>query len=242
MRTLKVSLFLSMVVFVAGCGPKNFSKTRIGFKPFDAKEFRQEKSGLIIENKEVKTLPAQFFASVQACNRRGQALVDQTGAAITERIALVAPGQMWFKVAISNNTEHVVRLNRSVTRLFDPAQNQLEPLSKEDLTGDLMAARPCPTTAAATPHLGRIKLLKRDAEVLPHTTYTGWLAFRPLDRAMPGIWKLALYELPVEVDATGNPTKTTRFELRSVATKYVDHYTKKPFSQPVLVRTEELSE
>ena len=71
-------------------------------------------------------------------------------------------------------------------------------------------------------------------------TFTGFMVFAPPSLKIPGTWKLALYDVPVATDPAGKPTKTTRFELRSVMKKMVDTYRQaSPFSQPKLVRSKE---
>jgi hypothetical protein len=61
---------------------------------------------------------------------------------------------------------------------------------------------------------------------------------------------MTLYPLPlghqpeiVRVDEAGRTTKATRFEMRVVATKFIDTYTRdNPLAQPRLVGTKEVTQ
>lgn len=230
-------------LLLLGCGPVTSTQTRIEMKHFDEKESRQEKDGLIVEDKQLKEFPDSFYVQLQACNDNGS-LQIQGGEPVVEKVGLMSPGQMWYNLAISNNTEHVLRFNAAVVRLFDPAGNETEPMTKDDIFSALQARRPCSTTAQAQSKVNLMKLFDRShAELLPGSTLTTWLAFRPPSVTVPGIWKLAFYEVPVAVDESGKVTKRTRFELRSVAKKFIDTYqADSPFSPVKLVKSEEVTE
>lgn len=242
----RAAIFSMLVATIAGCGPTTRTAMRMGYKPYDVKEYRQTKDGLTVENKELKELPSQFFANGQACNDQGVPVfkADLAGKATNEpeiqKFSFLAPGQQVYQVAITNENENVVRLNSAVIRLFDPAGNALEPVSKEDAVSELIARRPCASTNVAVAQFKTIKFLDRNVELLPKMTWTGWLVFQPASNAMPGIWKLALYDLPTQTDPAGNVTRRTRFELRTVSTKYIDTYVRAgPFEPEKLTKSEE---
>ena len=88
-----------------------------------------------------------------------------------------------------------------------------------------------------------VKIFDRNNEVLPKTTVTGWMFFKPAKVLMPGTWKLAVYEVPVVTDDAGRVTKTTKFDLRTVVKKFVDTYRSEGmFSESKLVKSEEAPE
>lgn len=210
---------------------------------FDKAENSQTKDGITVENKPVKELPSTFYATVQDCYQDGRPAVDQAGQRIMAKVQFHRTGQLWYQVAITNGTEHVVRLNSVVMRLFDPAGNQWEPLSKDELASEFQANFPCPSANQALTQFRSVKLIDRNSEILPHTTLTGWFAFKPTDWRVPGMWKLAVYEVPVAVDDAGRVTKTTRFEIRQVVKKFIDTFRKEgAFSSPQLVDSKEVTD
>lgn len=227
--TLTYLFVLSCSGVFGGCGmfgPTVNKTMRVEFKPYDAKEFRQEREGVIVEYKEIKELPPALIATVQACSKDTfLPLVDSKNNPIMEQIALASPGQVWDQVVLTNNTDHVLRLNQVIIRRFDPAGNEFEPLSKNDLLGMLLTNRPCMSTQKAVPQFKLVKMLDRNTEVLPKTSVTGWIAFQPAATDLPGTWKLAIYEVPVQTDEAGKVIKTTSFEIRSIAKKFQETYT-----------------
>ena len=111
-------------------------QTRMEWKPYDTDEYRQEKQGIVVEIKDSPLEPKALTANVQKCNALNVLEADKlSGRPVMEQVSIAgAAGAMrWFKVAITNGNEHVLRMNHVVVRLFDPAGNQIEPVSKETL-------------------------------------------------------------------------------------------------------------
>jgi hypothetical protein len=71
-------------------------------------------------------------------------------------------GAMIEKIAITNNTGHVVRLNTTVIAAFDPAGNQYDMLSKQEIASYLMQERPCPNTRQLANQLNLVKFITTD--------------------------------------------------------------------------------
>lgn len=72
---------------------------------------------------------------------------------------------------------------------------------------------------------------------------TSWLAFQPPSWPIPGMSKLAIYEVPVAVNEAGGVTKTTRFEIREVVKKFVDTYRQEnPFAPKKLAESKEATD
>ena len=224
---------LSLLAFV-GCGPRRFTQNHWELAPYDKSEAFQEKDRIVVELEAPKTLPPNFSAVVQSCDQ-GKPLFDRNGAPYQDQISLVPPGMWVEKVTITNRTDHIIRLNQSAIRLFDPAATEHEPLDHPEWQAALAQARPCSTTAQAFPQMHMVKLLNRNVEIVPGTNFSGYLLFRPTSMTMTGVWKLALYDVPVASDAAGHVTKTTRFEVRETVKKYVDtYYQESPLKRPVL--------
>ena len=58
---------------------------------------------------------------------------------------------------------------------------------------------------------------------------------------MPGIWELSFYELQVETNNAGQPTKTVNIDFRKECKKYKDTYKKEDFfAKPEKISTEEM--
>lgn len=232
-------LLAVLVGLASACGPSISTQVRYDMQAFDQNENKQTKDGITVENKPVKEMPANFYATVEDCTRPP----NQDGSPAMTNVQFPAVGQLWYQVAITNDTEHVVRLNSVIVRLFDPAGNQWESLTKDELVSEFQVNFPCPSGNKAVSKFRSIKLIERNAEILPHTTITGWLAFKPTDWRIPGMWKLAVYEVPIATDDAGKVTKTTRFEFRQVVKKFIDTYRQEGmFSSPKLVDTKEVTD
>jgi hypothetical protein len=241
MRSLKVApYFIAALVLATACTPTTFTRTRIAWKPYDEREYKQQKERVTVEMKTVQDFPEVFYASVQACDQSGRPVADPFGKPIMERVSFVSPGQFWQQVAITNQTDHVIRFNNVAIRVFDPSGDQSEPLTRDDLVSMFFSRRPCRSSELAVNRFRGIKILDRNMEIVPGTTATSWIAFRPPSMQTPGIWKFAFYDIPVQVDQAGRTTKAARFEMRSVATMFTDTYVQDNLlSPPQLIETKE---
>lgn len=211
---------LAGAALLSACGPATFSRKSVVWEPYEAAESRQRKDNVTVDISFVDQLPPSFTVTVARCNQLGQILVDNNGRPVTEQLTLGTIDQAWQKVAITNGTENVIRLNSVVIRLFDPGANQYPALTFDDLRTLLYSKRPCASTEQAMNLFRANTIFDRNMEIVPGTTTTFWVAFKPASRMMPGLWKFALYDVPVSVDPAGRPTRTTRFETR-IAVKEV---------------------
>ena len=195
------------------------------------------------ELKFTREYPPSFTATVQRCDAAGRMIVDSLGQPVNERVSMARPGQMWEQIALTNQTDHVLRLNSVVIRLFDPSGNQIEPLTWGDIQAELMAVRPCQSSMFAVQQFRVNKVFDRNMEIVPGSTSTFWLAFRPPSVQMTGTWRYTVYEVPVRVDSTGRPTKTTQFDLRVTAKQIVDTLHRESLLAPVkVVSSKEVSD
>jgi hypothetical protein len=226
-RPLGTCALLTSLLLMAlpGCAhyPRTWSKVGIEMNAYEEGEYKQEKEGLVVERFEINTFPPDLSLNIQACSGPGALATESDGKPKMESAGIVGSnyGEMFFRVAITNNTEHVVRLNQAVLRLHDPAGNAYEPMNRDEIVGLLESARPCPTTSQLVGKAKLVKLLDRNVEIVPRTTFTGYLVFNVSEEAtqVMGVWKLALYDLPVELDAAGKVSKAAAFEIRSVRRK-----------------------
>lgn len=245
-KRLVLCLLLVTSLLAMACGPQISKQVRYEWQDYNAAESKQTSEGITVENKPVKEFPPTFYVTVQDCDKNtGSPYVDDYKKPVMAKVPVTAPGQFWFQVAVTNNTDHVVRLNSVVIRFFDPASNQFEPLSKDDIAADYSSTRGACLVQASqgTSQIKSIKLVDRNAELLPNTTITGWLAFKPDKLDIPGVWKLSIYEVPVATDEAGKVTKTTKFEIRQVVKKFVDTYrSENAFSPSKLVETQEVTD
>ena len=69
-------------------------------------------------------------------------------------------------------------------------------------------------------------MIDRNVELLPNlVTTTGWIGFQvPSLDQFSGTWKLAMYDVPTSTNEAGQTTRKTQFEIKTVATKFVDTY------------------
>lgn len=240
-RLVLLSTILAASLLTA-CGPATFTRKTYVWQPFDQRENRQQKDNVTVELKFVDELPPSFFATVAACDQYGRVVVNSAGRPVAERITLGTNDQVWQQIAITNGTENVLRLNGVVVRLFDPAGSQFNVLTMTDLRAELLSKRPCPSTQQAMGIFAANAIFDRNIEVVPGTTSTFWVAFRPASRQMAGIWKVALYDVPVSLDPAGRPLRTTRFETR-ITVKEVDQTFRREslMTKPELIESRETS-
>jgi len=241
-RYFLIQPVLLCLVLASGCGPMIFTRTHMERLPYNASEYRQEKSGLIVEYKEQKNLPPEFNVNVQSCDKQNQPLVNSKGAPVMTSMFVLPQGCLLFKYDITNNTDHVVRLNSAVIRLFDPAGNDYEPLDKDSLTQLILSEQRCQSIQTAVlPKIKLMKLIGKNSELLPDLTTKGYLVFKPANQNLPGTWALRLYEIPVKTDAAGRVTQTEKFEVRSILKKFIYTYRKESlFARAVKIDTREV--
>jgi hypothetical protein len=237
---------LALSFLFIGCGPTVRTAVRYDARPYDAAELKQTKEGLTVELASIeKELPPELFTQAPACNTQGGIYIDpQTRQQEMEAFPLVhwSRGQDINRVAITNSTDHVLRLNQAVVRLADPAGNSYEPLSKDDLIALAGTARPC-VAGVGTAQIRVLRVYDRNIEIMPQSTWKGYVVFAvpPGAGQQAGTWKYSFYELPVLVDDTGKPTKTTRFEVRYIVKKFADTYQRDgAFSAEKLISSKEV--
>ncbi|MES2784131.1 MAG: peptidoglycan-binding protein [Pseudomonadota bacterium] len=243
-RKTRVILFLGAfaMALLSACGSTTYQQKKIVWEPFDAKENRQQRDNVTVELKFVDELPPSFFATVAQCDQYGRLLVDKSGKPQPERISLGTIDQVWQQVSITNGTDNVLRLNGVVIRLFNPGGEQFNVLTMSDLRAALLSKRPCQTTQLAMNVFAANTIFDRNIEIVPGTTSTFWVAFRPTTRLATGIWKMALYDVPVSLDPAGRPLRTTRFETRISVKEVTNTYTRESLlAQPKLIESSESS-
>ena len=240
---------LAVVALLAqACGPQLSTsiRTETAFAPGDTGLV--EKDGLAIEVPNLKTVPEQFLAEAKACDANGVPVLDPlTNAQKVIKVFAVSLGAELFQVKLTNNTDHVVRLGGAVLRLFDPAENAIEPQSKEEATatatrGSVLAEQgACPNAAGPIKDaLATVRFIGPNTELLPSTSTVGYLLFQPPNVQLAGTWKLALYEIPVKVDAAGNPVTKTRFEFGFIRKRIQDTYSQSLMGEKTLVSSKEV--
>lgn len=226
-------------------------------KPYGGDQFVQKKHGVEVEMlgapqivTDGNKIPAIFEQTAIRCNANGVPMTGTSGAANsfgslfqtsapTETVRLLQPGMWLQKISITNNTRHILRFNDVAVRLFDPSGNQADPIGHNEMRADLLSARPCPTSNQVAASIARIPLLNKNVEIVPHTSFTGYLIFSP-QNPISGVWKVALYEVPVATDRAGRVTRTTQFVIRSVLKHYVATYKRAFGKPPVLVSRQEV--
>ena len=201
---------------------------------------KQTKENLTIERPYLEEVPPEFSAVVQKCQvETGKMFVDAAGKPVMEKAFVVPAKSALEKISITNNTDHVVRLNSAVITYFDPADNQYNSLTKDEIKSYVQQERPCLSTNALLNQLSTIKMIDRNTELLPNRTYTGYLIFMPRDLNIAGTWKFSMYEIPVETDAAGKVTKTVQFDFRDELKKYRTTYRRENALAPAVVVSKE---
>ena len=230
-------------ILAMGCGPTLSTQVRMETNFAPGSTGTLSKDGLTIEVPMLKQVPEQFRVEVAACDSDGKPSAD----GVPTTISAIAPGAELYQLKLSNQTDHIIRLQGSVIRLFDPAENQIEPQSKEEVVAT--ASRPsslaqqgaCPAAAAKiSDTLATVRFIGPNTELLPGTTTTGYLSFVPPNAALPGTWKLSLYEIPVKVDAAGAAIAKNRFDFPYLRKKFQDTFSQELMGERKLVDTKEI--
>ena len=231
---------ISSLIVITGCGPSTYTLERYGFDPYSPTEAKQTKENITIERVDLKEIPPEFKMVVQGCNAAGQTLVNQDNTPYMVNELVLPKNGLLEKLLITNNTDHVIRLNNTVMVAFDPAGNQYPTLTKDEIKAQLQSERYCSSTNQLINRINTIKFFDRNTELLPNMTTSGYIYVIPQDWKIPGIWKLSIYDFPVETEASGVVKKTIAFEFRSVCKKYIDTYKKEFMGQPQLLSSEEV--
>lgn len=226
--------FIALLAIMSSACSSTYQQIRLVPEPYGEAEYRQDLDGITLENHGLAELPPELVAQVQACNADGVPVVTSSGSPVMEKVPILPNETSFYKLSITNNTDHVLRLSPMVAKVFDPAGVEHDQLSKADMESLLLSERRCPSTQELTSHLRRVKIIDRNVELLPGSTFTGYMAFFvPRDsQLIPGMWKLALYEIPSETDAAGKVSKTVKFEVRTNVHKFIDTYQRKGLMAP----------
>jgi hypothetical protein len=216
---MKKLIYILIAILMVSCA-RNFTKERYVWMPYNKTDNKQTKERITIERHDLNALPAEFYIA----NRK-----DRYSGSDLPTILLVPQNALIEKISITNNTKHVIRMGNTVFRGFDPAGNQYETLSKDELysvvysqlTPDLKAEQSYPIINSS---IKSLKMIDRNTELLPDYTTTGYIIYAPDNIKMTGTWKLAIYEFPVETDDSGRAIKTINFTFRSISKKYIDQY------------------
>jgi hypothetical protein len=216
---MKKSIYILIAILMVSCA-QNFTKERYVWMPYNKTDNKQTKERITIERHDLNALPAEFYIA----NRK-----DRYSGSDLPIILLVPQNALIEKISITNNTGHVIRMGNTVFRGFDPAGNQYETISKEELHSIVYSQltpdqKPEQSYPIITSSIKTIKIIDRNTELLPDYTTTGYILYVPENFKMTGTWKLAIYEFPVETDDSGRATKTINFTFRSISKKYIDQY------------------
>ena len=230
-------VFGIICLILSGCGPTTLTQTRFVFEPYSKTEEKQTKSKITIERIGLKEIPSEFYVTLQMCNPSTGSLYSS----LMETVQALPTGSMLEKFSITNDTGHIVRFNSIIIAAFDPADNQYDIISKDEIVAAKIIDRPCSNTYMIADKLKSIKFIDKNTELLPNRTTTGYIVYKPIDIKVPGSWKISFYDLPVETNSAGIPIKTINFDFRSIAKKYIDTYNQESFfAAPIKVSTKEI--
>jgi hypothetical protein len=235
-------------MLAVGCGPTLSTQVRNETALAPGNTGVLDKDGLSVQVPNLAAVPEELQTEATACEPDGKIAIDPlTNSPKVVKIYAIAPGTELYQVKLTNNTDHVVRLQGAVIRLFDPAENPIEPLSKEDAVamatrGSMLVEHGVCATAARKikDALSTVRFLGPNTELLPGTTTTGYLLFVPNSLQLPGTWKLSLYEIPVKVDAAGNVVAKTKFDFAYIRKKFEDTYSQDSWGARKLVSSKEV--
>jgi len=243
------------VVFVVGCGPTTTNKTIFEWEKIEGQEDVQDTADLRFEFSSAKQLPPAAMGKAPILMSNGQMLregsslgtfaleADPTHKPQLLDQSIFPTSMVIFPVTITNNTDHVVRLTTAVIRVFDPSGSDFSPVTSEDIQLEWYSMFPVwqsydpASYAVFLTKVKTAKLITPGTELLPKLPYKGYLVFKPTSLEVPGVWKLTMYDIPVEVDPAGKVTKTVMVEYRSELVKYNCVYMTKGLGSPTVLQS-----
>ena len=231
-------LFTFLMLFI-GCSG-SYIADRYEFSPYSPTESKQTKENITIERVDLKEIPAELKMVVQGCNASGQLLVDGEQKPYMVDEFILPKNGLVEKLLITNNTDHVIRLNNTVMVAFDPAGNKFPDHVRNEIVAQLYQTRSCPSTQQLTNRINTTKFFDRNTELLPNMTTAGFIYYIPQDWRIPGTWKLTIYDFPVETEASGVVKRTIAFDFRTVIKKFRDTFTTAFGKEPERISTEEV--
>jgi len=230
------------MISITGCGQQTFTKVRFVNVPYSEEQDKQTKEYMTIKRYHIKSTPKELIARVPKCDKKtNMNVLDSQGRPVIET-ALVIPAGCWIeKIGITNNTRHIIQLDKITAILFDPAGNAYDMLTKEEIGSYINVQRPCSGSQLLIDQLNIIKFITPDKNLLPNITTTGYLLFKPQKTTIEGAWKLSLYNVPCNMDDAGKVIDKADFEFISIVKKYEDTYIKEGYlKNPVKSSTQEI--
>ena len=207
MRFLAV---LSIVLVSSSCIPVRMTKMRQDW-PSNAAPMTVRQEGITVSIEKVNDFGPEFAATAPLCDEKTPIETKMAlGKPVMATYALQWEEQendsVWVYVRIRNDTSHVTRLEGVLPRLFTPNGEKLA--AKSDYKPNSAVLCAIDELSAAQKRIPRLRF----PELVPGEEVAGWYVFSGVN-ARPGKWKFTLYEVPVEVDQAGTPTKRTAFEF-----------------------------
>jgi len=235
-RGLVILTVLTGTLFFAGCGAVMQQEKQFRWEPID--ENKRELGQVTIERILLEETLASLVLSIPklSADNEGNIFYLADGDGKLEEIyhSVFPPGCSPYQVHMTNNTDHVIRLNTAVIRLFDPAGNEYVTLMKEDLIAGWAMYGPSTYSLPYVDNgryydqiesrLRTIKLIDENTQILPGRTYKGWLVFNPTDLNQPGAWRLSMYEIPVETDGAGKVIRTVHADFNTECQEWLLTY------------------
>lgn len=254
---MKYSLGVMLIaaVTITACGPSFSTIRRYQTAYANPADKEQNKGSLVVKipppSMKPLEVPSAFVGVKVKVDRTGKVEVDEKGNPLLVNEELVpwkysketsAYYRYWvWEVRLNNTTDHVIKLQGSVIRMFDPADNEVEALSRDDLQSEIPLVldgqqfRMLPENQTK---FKRLRMADQNLELLPGRETVAYLVFP--NNGMVGTWKLALYDITTETDDAGKPKSKVRFEFNIDQKVYADTYKAEGFDQPVLISTEEI--
>ena len=130
-----------------------------------------------------------------------------------------------FKVKITNNTEHIIKMSDARIYLLEGDRDPYEAIGKIDELRDWVSyveskninfpeSYAGMASSLIKAHSRDYKLINDiDREILPGFSYGGLLVFPTIPKAEPKDVKVVFYNITTKTDAAGNPSEKAMFEF-----------------------------
>lgn len=221
-----IPVILAFAFLIGGCGPVTTTKTIFEWQTPPDQNPVQDVGSIRVEFQAGGDISPTARTKIPVINSKGQYLASSETEIQLMDATVFPPGTVPYPVTVTNLTDHIVRFSTAVIRLFDPAGEDFQPLSSleclsewTDRFPDWPALGPTSWKTFET-KVKTMKMISPATELLPNIPYKGYLVFKPTSVQVPGIWKVTLYDIPVETDDAGKITKTVKVEYRSELQKF----------------------
>ena len=224
-----IPILIATTGLLSACG--TFQRTQYEWSKYG--QARTQKHGSVkIQVTQPSKLPPEVLGTLS--------YVDESSRNMRVQQVVLIPtaeedGSVFFKVELTNTTNHVLRLHDMEARLFDPADNEWEPMGKAALIM-FVQTKFGDRARSLSSKVQALRLISKNTVVLPKRVTRGYLVFRTGQLNIPGVWRLVFHDVPTRTGLAGRKQETAVFEFNVERKGFRETYKRKFFKTTLLRR------